>query len=198
MGSSAMGTICFGLSGEGRGHATRAQVLIEALKEQHRLVVCTYGDAWEMLSRIYARSDVEIRRLPGLRFRYDREGRLDHTATALFAAPYLARLPERVLLWSRELERAGADLVISDFEPLLPRAARQAGVPHRSVDHQHFLVAYDLSSLRPELRLRAELLAQAGAAVLLGSEAHDRFGLLLSVAQGSAGGGHARWRSLAA
>jgi len=125
-------------------------------------------------------------------------GRLDHTATALFAAPYLARLPERVLRWSRELERAGADLVISDFEPLLPRAARQAGVPHSSVDHQHFLVAYDLSSLRPELRLRAELLAQAGAAVLLGSEAHDRFGLLLSVAQGSAGGGHARWRSLAA
>ena len=33
---------------------------------------------------------------------------------------------------------AKPDLVITDFEPLLPRAARLEGVPYISIDHQHF------------------------------------------------------------
>jgi uncharacterized protein (TIGR00661 family) len=47
------------------------------------------------------------------------------------------------------------DLVISDFEPALPRAARQLGIPHISLNHQHFLLTYDLRSLPAWLRLRA-------------------------------------------
>lgn len=156
-----MGTIYYGICGEGRGHATRSRVLIEALRERHRVVVCTYGDAWELLAPLYAGSDVEVRRIPGLRFRYDHRGRVDYTATGLRATPYLTQLPLRVRHWARRLERQDADLVISDFEPLLARAAQAARIPHVSVDHQHFLVSYDLSSLPRLLRLKAELLARS-------------------------------------
>jgi uncharacterized protein (TIGR00661 family) len=156
-----MGTIYYGISGEGRGHATRSRVLIEALRERHRIVVCTYGDAWDLLAPLYAGSEVEVHRIPGLRFRYDTRGRVDYTATGLRATPYLTQLPLRVRLWARRLERNRADLVISDFEPLLARAAQAAEIPHVSVDHQHFLVSFDLSSLSRLLRLKAELLARS-------------------------------------
>jgi uncharacterized protein (TIGR00661 family) len=156
-----MGTIYYGICGEGRGHATRSRVLIEALREQHRIVVCTYGDAWDLLAPLYAGSDVEVLRIPGLRFRYDSRGRVDYAQTGLRATPYLTQLPLRVRHWAQQLERGGADLVISDFEPLLARAAQAAHVPHVSVDHQHFLVSYDLSSLSHKLRIKAELLARS-------------------------------------
>jgi uncharacterized protein (TIGR00661 family) len=42
---------------------------------------------------------------------------------------------------------------VTDFEPSVPRAAHRAGVPVMSFDHQHFIVAYDLSRL--PLRLRS-------------------------------------------
>lgn len=44
------------------------------------------------------------------------------------------------------------DLVITDFEPLLPHAAEQCVIPYVSFDHQHFLTAYDLSALPRSLR----------------------------------------------
>jgi uncharacterized protein (TIGR00661 family) len=46
-----------------------------------------------------------------------------------------------------------ARICISDFEPALPRAARQMGIPHVSLNHQHFLLTYDLRSLPAWLRL---------------------------------------------
>lgn len=155
-----MSTIYYGLSGEGHGHAARARVLVEALRERHRIVICTYGDAWDLLAPVYAGSDVEVRRIPGLRFRYGSRGQLNYAATGLAAAPYLARLPERVVSWARHIHRDRADLVISDLEPLVARAAQLAGVPLVAVDHQHFLVNYDLSGLPLHLQLKASVLGQ--------------------------------------
>jgi uncharacterized protein (TIGR00661 family) len=50
-------------------------------------------------------------------------------------------------------------LAITDFEPLLPRAAERCGVPYLSFDHQHFLLVNDLSRLPWLLRWKAWLLA---------------------------------------
>jgi len=52
----------------------------------------------------------------------------------------------------RRLQAERPDLVISDFEPSLPRAAQREGIPFLSVDHQQVLVACDLSSLSSELQ----------------------------------------------
>ena len=60
----------------------------------------------------------------------------------------------------RRLEKERPDLCITDFEPLLPRAAARCKIPFISFDHQHFLSTVDLSSLPSTLRWKGELLAQ--------------------------------------
>lgn len=154
-----MATIHYSMSGEGRGHAARAQVLVELLRDRHRLILSAYGQAYDMLAPLYRGSDVEVREIPGLRFAYDRRGELDRTATFARALPFIARMAGEATRLAKQLERDHVDLVISDFEPLLPRAAEIARVRAMSVDHQQFLLSYDLSELPSGLRRKARFLA---------------------------------------
>jgi uncharacterized protein (TIGR00661 family) len=57
------------------------------------------------------------------------------------------------------IEREQPDLILTDFEPALPRAANAVGVPYASLNHQHFLLTYDLSGLPLWLRLHARYMA---------------------------------------
>lgn len=59
-----------------------------------------------------------------------------------------------------KIDKETPDLVITDFEPALPRAARQAGIPFISLDHQHFLLVSDLSKLPTDLQRHAFFMAQ--------------------------------------
>lgn len=154
-----MARIFYGVSGEGRGHATRARALIEDLRARHELVVYSFDQAYDLLRSVYEGSDVDVRPLPGLQFAYGPGKRLDYGRSFIRGLPYLLHLPDLVQRLHRELEEDGADLVITDFEPALPRAALRAGVPFLSLDHQHFLVACDLRSLPPSLQAYATFMA---------------------------------------
>jgi uncharacterized protein (TIGR00661 family) len=159
-----MAKIFYAVSGEGRGHATRARTLIESLKADHRIVLYAPHHAHDVLDPVYRDDpEVTVRRIPGLTFHYSAHDsaarRLDYFQTGGHGLAYLARLPRRVRELERELRRERPDLVVTDFEPLLPRAARRVGVPFVSLDHQHFLTTYDLSSLPLGLRLHAELMS---------------------------------------
>ncbi|MET0390665.1 MAG: glycosyltransferase family protein [Polyangiales bacterium] len=154
-----MATLVYALSGEGRGHATRAQTVIDELRTEHAIKVYGYGQAVDFLAPLYRGTNVEVRKVPGLHFRYTRSGSLDYLRTLIASAPYLVQLKPRLDRLTRELERDAPSLVISDFEPLLPRVADRLGVPFVSLDHQHFLTAYDLRSLPRRLRAYAYGLA---------------------------------------
>ena len=131
-----MATIFFGVQGEGRGHAARALALVEALRPHHRLVLYANGQAFEMLEPLYVGSDVELYRLPDVAFRYGPGRRLSYVRTGLGNAHYLWRLRQLVRMVELHMEREQPDLVLTDFEPVTARAARAAGVPFLSVDHQ--------------------------------------------------------------
>ena len=75
-----------------------------------------------------------------------------------YQARLLGPLVDQML---RELEIFGADLAIADFEPALPRAAGRMGIPLVSVDHQHFLLTYDLDSLPRALQWNAWFMSHA-------------------------------------
>lgn len=154
-----MSTIFYSLSGEGRGHATRARTMIEELRGRHSLVVFAPEMAFELLEPIYRKTEVRIEKIPGLRFEYDRHGRVRFLGTLLSSADFIRRLESRVheLLPTFEIYRP--DLVVADFEPIVPRAARLLGVPFVSFDHQHYLVVNDLSELPLVLRQKAMMAA---------------------------------------
>ncbi len=155
-----MGTVCYSVCGEGRGHATRVLAVVEGLRlRRHRVTVLAPGNAWDFLSRAYEGTDVRVLRIPGLRFQYDASHRVHRMATFVHGLQFLAMSPPRVDRIVRLLGEERPDLAVTDFEPFLPRAAPRAGVPLVSVDHQHFLLVNDLSSLPGRLRRRAAAMA---------------------------------------
>lgn len=150
-----MATIFYGVMGEGRGHAARAYSMTEALRSRHRIFLYSSHDALEFLRDKYAdASDVVVREIPGVKFHYA-DNRLALTKTIGEGLKFWwnrRRLAKPIL---DDIEREQPSLVASDFEPLVARAAHRAGLPVLSLDHQHFLVAYDLSGLPVRHRWRA-------------------------------------------
>lgn len=151
-----MATIYYGLAGEGRGHAARARTIIESMKN-HAFTVFAPDQAHDFLAPKYLGDDrVRIIRIPCMRFQY-RNGRMDLTRSTIAGFKYWSRLGGIVKKLCRRIERDNPKLIITDFDPALPRAADKLGVPYVSLDHQSFLTKYDLSSLPIWLRFRAWL-----------------------------------------
>ncbi len=147
-----MARIFYGVSGEGRGHAMRARAIVESLRNDHEIVIYAPEYAYELLAPVYRASEVEVRRIPGLSFHYDSRHRLAYWKIGWPCLRYFAELPHLIHRLEKDIDREQPNLVITDFEPALPRAARHAGVPFISLDHQHFLVTCDLRSLPSYLR----------------------------------------------
>jgi uncharacterized protein (TIGR00661 family) len=154
-----LGNIFYGLAGEGRGHATRARAVVEALRLRHRVTLFTSDCALEMLAPLYEGTEVRVVSIPGLHFTYNRSGQVDLLGTVAGAARFRLKVEGFAKALLPELERGRPDLVIADFEPILPRACRKVGVPFISFDHQHYLVVSDLSALPFALRQQAALSA---------------------------------------
>ena len=149
-----MAKIFYSMAGEGRGHATRVRAVVEQLRGRHDVVLYAPGDAHSLLAPIYKGTEVEVRQMPCLRFCYTQK-RLNPIATMRDGARYLWRLPKLVEQIRRDVERECPDLAVTDFEPALPRAAKAAGVPFLSLDHQHFLSCCNLDALPASLRMHA-------------------------------------------
>jgi uncharacterized protein (TIGR00661 family) len=158
-----MPRIAISLCGEGRGHATRIGTLVERLEGDHEILIFTSNDAWELLSRRFATGHPRVRvvEIPGIVFEYT-AGRLDVLRSIAAGLDYQARqLGPLVDRLTGEIDAFGADLAVVDFEPALPRAASRLGIPLVSVDHQHFLLAYDLDSLPWPLQWNAWFMSHA-------------------------------------
>lgn len=142
--------------GEGRGHAVRARTMAEELRKKHRVIIYTSYDALAFLRGHYDGADenVEVRETPGLIMRYTRN-RIDLTSTVAHGLKLRWNMNAIVRRHCEDFERDKPDIVITDFEPTIPRAAHKQGVPVMSLDHQHFIVAYDLSALPTRLRAYA-------------------------------------------
>ena len=165
-----MAKIFFSLSGEGRGHATRVRALVESLRAEHQVAIYASGDAYRFLAPLYRGTSVRLHRVGGLRFHYTPTRRLDFQRTAWEAIRFTRRLPLLVRMLERRLVDERPDLVIADFEPALPRAAQRLSIPFLSIDHQHFLTTYNLSSLPLWLRTHAALMSLIVRAICSGQQ----------------------------
>jgi len=131
--------------------------MVDELRKRHRVVVYASFDGHDLIAKAYAGTDVTVRRIAGLSFAYDSAGQARMLRSAVNAVRYLAGLERHASALARDLARDRTDLVVTDFEFIVPRAAEIAGIPYVSVDHQHFLTTYDLGCLPFELRLHVLL-----------------------------------------
>lgn len=156
-----MATLFYSMAGEGRGHAVRARVIVEQLRKRHRIVLYASRDAYHFLAPKYAASEdnVAVREISGLHFSYSSDGRLDLAKTAWAGTGFLRKLTGIVSRLSDDIRREKPALAITDFEPSLPRAAARCGLPFISLNHQHFLVISDLTSMPAWLQRHAFLMS---------------------------------------
>ena len=154
-----MGKIFYSVSGEGRGHATRVRAVVEDLRDKHEIMIYAPAMAYDLLSQAYDNTDVQVRQIPGLCFYYTPRRKLNYLKTGWLGLVHLVKFPQLIHRLQEDIEKEQPDLVITDFEPSLPRAARQCGVPFISLNHQHFLLTYDLRSLPIPLRLQAAFMS---------------------------------------
>lgn len=149
-----MAKIFYSMSGEGRGHAARVRTMTEHLRHEHELVLFAPNEAYDFLAPIYNKPEfpgVEVRKLPGLKFYYTQR-RLDLSKSIYEGFKFLGQLKKNIRETTEVLKSEKPDLIVSDFEPILPKAARKCDIPVVSLNHQDFLLAYDLSSLPSSLQ----------------------------------------------
>jgi uncharacterized protein (TIGR00661 family) len=154
-----MATIFYSLAGEGRGHATRVRSIVEELRHVHDIHIFTSNQAFDLLRPIYRGTEIKVRKIPGFAFSYDKNGKLDYLQTFIEGLKTLAEFPKYIRYFQDKMNRHKPDLVITDFEPILPRAALRCDIPYISIDHQHFLTHYDLSHLPARLKGTVEMMS---------------------------------------
>ncbi len=145
--------IAYGVHGYGRGHAVRSLAVLSELAQRHELLALAGEDAGPILSGF------PLVRIPGLVFGY----RGEHIS-AFQTLSENARLLSALALGGGPvgevealLRRFRPDVIVSDSEPLVLRAAGNLGIPRIGFDHVG-IIAW----CRPE--------APAGDALALGRD----------------------------
>lgn len=137
--------IAYALNAEGLGHAARALVLAPLLLERYRLTFYSSQGALDLVKkRFSSHPDCQFVEIPSTGMIYCR-GRISLWRSVLrYLLQLLWIFPRQAERVSRLLVGAGAIAVISDFEPILVRAANHLDLPVFVVSHQHALVAFDM------------------------------------------------------
>jgi uncharacterized protein (TIGR00661 family) len=127
--------IQYGVNGEGMGHATRSEVVIDSLLARHDVRVMASGAAFRFLGDRLPRVD----EIFGPSFAL-KEGEIRRWATVRQNVRLAAHeLPETVRHWIDEVDDWKPDVVISDFEPLTGVYARVTRTPLIAVGNINML-----------------------------------------------------------
>ena len=128
--------VLYGVNGEGMGHATRSEVVIDALLERHDVRVVAGGAAFKYLSERLPRVD----EIFGPSFALE-EGEIQKWASVRQSL-HDARLelPDTMRHWMSLVHEWRPDVVITDFEPLAGVYARTTRTPLIAIDNIHMLV----------------------------------------------------------
>ncbi|MDT0632877.1 glycosyltransferase family protein [Rubrivirga litoralis] len=147
----ALALVVYALCGHGRGHSSRAAAVAEALRARgHRVRFAADAPAADRLAQ---EGSGPVHRVPALR-QVLRGNRVRYLATARANLDLTWRSPEIIAEAEAWLASVEADVVVSDHEPFVARAARRLGVPVVALSHQ--LV---LTEARPRVPLRHALSA---------------------------------------
>ncbi len=123
--------VLYGVNGEGMGHATRSEVVIDSLMGRHDVRVVTSGAALRHLSERLPR----VEEVFGYSFAMG-EGQIQRWQTVLLNVRLARReLPETLRHWISLVDDWKPQVVISDFEPLSGLYARWTRTPLLAVDN---------------------------------------------------------------
>lgn len=137
-----MAVIAYSCCGEGRGHSSRTLLMARRLREAgHEVHLFGSHEAYRVLSA----AGESIQEIPGYTIAYENnQVRLRKTVRENFAR--WRQQNQIVMELTATLRRLKPTLVITDFEPFLPKAAANLDIPYISLDHQHVIPGLKLKT----------------------------------------------------
>ena len=127
--------ILYGVNGEGMGHATRSQVVVESLLERHEVRVVASGAAHAYLSGVLP----DVEEIMGAKFVME-DGEIRRWATVRRnVADAAGGAPQSIRRWIEMTRAWRPDVVVTDFEPLAAIYARVSRAPLIAVDNINML-----------------------------------------------------------
>lgn len=137
-----MAHIVYALSGQGRGHTSRAMAITAALRERdHTVTFCGGG----MAQRILEEEGESVIPVPALR-QVMESNRIQYGKTICCNSKILLQMPAVLDRLTDTFETLQPDLLITDFEAFSARAAERMELPTLSFNHQQVVteMEYDL------------------------------------------------------
>lgn len=130
-----MARLIYGLSGEGRGHASRAQAVVSQLRRRgHEVRFCCGGVA----RRVLEGQGEPVIPVPPLEHVLE-ENQLQLWQTALNIGPELLGALPTIDRLCEVFASFDPDLLIADFETFSTRTAERLGIPVLSLNHQQII-----------------------------------------------------------
>lgn len=127
--------ILYGVNGEGLGHATRSEVVINNLLKEHDVRVMASGAAFKYFEGRFG----HVNEIFGPSFAMD-HGEIRRWASVKHTMAAARReLPGSVKRWMAAVDEWHPDAVVTDFEPLAGRYARWSRTPLVCVDNIHMI-----------------------------------------------------------
>lgn len=127
-----MARILYGVHGTGHGHAMRGLILARSLPE-HEFLFIANDDAPKVLA-----PEFRVARLPNLGTKF-RNYKVDLGATIRHAIPVLANRKKYIRNALDLIDEFQPDVCMTDLEYFVPHAAKEAGLPCLTLDHQHII-----------------------------------------------------------
>lgn len=144
-----MARILYGIHGTGHGHAMRGLTLARALP-QHEFLFVANDDAPKVLE-----PEFRVARLPNLGTVF-KNYKVDLAATIGHAIPILLSRKQHIRRALAIMEDFKPDVCMTDLEYFVPAAAKVAGLPCLTLDHQHIITCCQ-HKLPPNMLLDAAL-----------------------------------------
>jgi uncharacterized protein (TIGR00661 family) len=158
-----MAKILYGVHGTANGHAIRALTIARHYPE-HEFLFVSHAEGAALLEQEFP---VANHPNPDTRFRAQR---VDTVATVLSNLHFFRRQKPQIRSVLKLIDTFKPDVAISDYEYLVPRASRHAGLPCLSLDHQHVIT---LCSHRiPNSQIVSSLLTGSAVRFLFSEASH--------------------------
>lgn len=134
-----MAHVVYALSGQGRGHTSRAMAVTAALRERgHTVTFCGGGTA----QRILEDEGEQVIPVPALR-QIMEANRIQYGKTIRCNGKILLQMPAVLDRLTSAFEALQPDLLITDFEAFSARAAERIDLPILSFNHQQVVTEMD-------------------------------------------------------
>ncbi len=124
--------IAYSCAGEGFGHAARVAALYPALSEHHTVTLFIPVPVQDFIQERLG--SVPLITIPCLEFE-KKDNTILFWKTLITNMRRIPQCLRAVIKLARMLRELDIDLIISDFDPLLPRAAKLAGIPVIQLNH---------------------------------------------------------------